>query len=201
MITGSQPAGSVQPTFTDRQTFLGSVSGAVNHGGGTASGSPEADAPPASFAGGSVTTSTPSWTPTGAVQNLNTVFGEAIGGMTSDGGVDHIVSLLLTSASRQFEAGVHDLDVTPAPAPTSVASETESTFDTAAFFGSTNTNPITSGGPWSGDTPQDAPRSGPNFADNVVPVANAAVPEPGSLALLGSGLVALLLRGRRQQRA
>jgi hypothetical protein len=202
MITGSQPADSVQTTFTDRPTFLGSASSAVNHGGETASSSSEADAPLASFAGGPVTTSTPLWTPTGAVQNLNAVFGQTIGGMAPDVGVDHLISALLTSANRQFGPGVHDLDVTPAPAHTYVMSETERTVDTAPFFESTNANPIASNTPRSGDTPQDPPRSGPNLVDNVVPVANAAVPEPGSLALFGSGLVGLLLRGlRRQTRA
>src|SRR5437762_5053355 len=58
LAIGAQVASASQVTFTDRTTFLGSVTGAANFDFETASGFPTAVAPLPSFAAGQVNTTT-----------------------------------------------------------------------------------------------------------------------------------------------
>jgi hypothetical protein len=200
-------------TYTDRATFLASVSGETNYDFEVGSGFPAAPASLTSFAGGSVLLSTDGGDPAAALQPFASgSFGQAIGGQAG-GEVNNFKALRLTLAVPMFAMGFDDLDLTGlggvpdelaiinveysngAPAEQYSVTDGDADFATAAFFGIVSANPIASIQVFSADTLESPPGGRANLIDNVILV----VPEPATGMLLVGAAVATIGTFRRRR--
>jgi hypothetical protein len=197
-----------QTVFTSRATFLGAVPGSTTYDFETASGFPAAPASLSGFAGGQVQLSTDGGDAAAMLQSYGSGFGQAIGGQ-SGGAIDNFKALRLTFTTPRLAVGFDDLDLTPgetavinvafsngAPAQQYSVTDADGDFSTAGFFGVLSTDPIASIQVFSAEAVIDPPGSRANLIDNVT--LGQAVPEPGTLALVGIGVVGLLGPRRRR---
>jgi PEP-CTERM motif len=201
-LAAAAPAAASATTFVDRAAFNVGVSGVVNN---------DLNALPI----GPVTTVfgvetiASGSSAAGALSSYGGAFGTALSGLST------FDSIVINFTAPIYAFAFDDLDLTGGNSEyanivvtlvggaveTFSVSELDSDFQTAAFFGYASSTALQSVSIWSSDAPGGVVGARANLIDNLAisRVAQGAVPEPGTWAMMfaGFGMIGAAMRRRR----
>jgi hypothetical protein len=208
-LAAAAPAAASATTFVDRAAFNVGVSGVVNN---DLNALPIG---PVTTVFGVETIASGSNAAGGNLSSYGGAFGTALGGLSSAGGVDNFDSIVINFTAPIFAFAFDDLDLTGGNSEyanivitlvggaieTFSVSEVDNDFQTAAFFGYASSTALQSVSIWSSNAPGGTVGGRANLIDNLAisRVAQGAVPEPGTWAMMfaGFGMIGAAMRRRR----